>query len=94
VAGFVERASGTGHREITVGSKARAGAGFFYEPTVIAGARQDDEIVERDVFRPVVSVTRFTDTEQAISWMGVSKMAGTGRSQSEVGRQDATFCGC
>ena len=54
--------------EITTGGKARAGAGFFYEPTVIAGARQDDEIVKREVFGPVVSVTRFTDTEQAIAW--------------------------
>ncbi len=45
-----------------------AGAGFFYEPTVVAGARQEDEIVKREVFGPVVSVTRFTDTEQAIAW--------------------------
>ncbi len=68
VASFVERALGTGHMEITVGGKLRAGAGFFYEPTVIAGARQDDEIVKREVFGPVVSVTRFNDTEQAIAW--------------------------
>jgi aminobutyraldehyde dehydrogenase len=39
-----------------------------YEPTVVAGARQDDEIVRREVFGPVVSVTRFADTEQAIAW--------------------------
>ena len=45
-----------------------AGGGFFYEPTVIAGARQDDEIVRREVFGPVVSVTRFADPEQAIAW--------------------------
>jgi aminobutyraldehyde dehydrogenase len=68
VASFVERAQMAGHMEITTGGKARAGAGFFYEPTVIAGARQDDEIVKREVFGPVVSVTRFTDTEQAIAW--------------------------
>jgi aminobutyraldehyde dehydrogenase len=68
VASFVERAQSTGHMEITVGGKVRAGAGFFYEPTVIAGARQDDEIVKREVFGPVVSVTRFSDTEQAIAW--------------------------
>jgi aminobutyraldehyde dehydrogenase len=68
VASFVERALGTGHMEITAGGKVRAGAGFFYEPTVIAGARQDDEIVKREVFGPVVSVTRFNDTEQAIAW--------------------------
>jgi aminobutyraldehyde dehydrogenase len=68
VASFVERAQMAGHMEITAGGKVRAGGGFFYEPTVIAGARQDDEIVKREVFGPVVSVTRFTDTEQAIAW--------------------------
>jgi aminobutyraldehyde dehydrogenase len=68
VASFVERAMMTGHMEVTTGGKVRAGSGFFYEPTVIAGARQDDEIVKREVFGPVVSVTRFTDTEQAIAW--------------------------
>jgi len=68
VASFVERAQMSGHMEITAGGKARAGAGFFYEPTVVAGARQEDEIVKREVFGPVVSVTRFNDTEQAIAW--------------------------
>jgi aminobutyraldehyde dehydrogenase len=68
VASFVERAQMSGHMEITAGGKARAGAGFFYEPTVVAGARQEDEIVKREVFGPVVSVTRFSDTEQAIAW--------------------------
>jgi aminobutyraldehyde dehydrogenase len=68
VAGFVERAQTSGHMQIATGGKVRAGAGFFYEPTVIAGARQEDEIVRREVFGPVVSVTRFSDTEQAIAW--------------------------
>ena len=68
VAGFVERAQAASHIEVTTGGKVRAGVGFFYEPTVIAGAKQDDEIVKREVFGPVVSVTRFTDTEQAIAW--------------------------
>ena len=68
VASFVERAQMSGHMEITAGGKAGAGAGFFYEPTVVAGAQQEDEIVKREVFGPVVSVTRFTDTEQAIAW--------------------------
>jgi aminobutyraldehyde dehydrogenase len=54
--------------EVTAGGKMRAGNGFFYEPTVIAGARQDDEIVRREVFGPVVSVTRFTDPDEAITW--------------------------
>ncbi|MBV8305928.1 MAG: gamma-aminobutyraldehyde dehydrogenase [Gammaproteobacteria bacterium] len=73
VAAMVARAAATGHAEITTGGKARAGAGFFYEPTVIAGARQDDEIVQREVFGPVVSVTPFSDAEQAIRWANDSE---------------------
>lgn len=73
VASFVERAQMAGHMEVTTGGKVRAGNGFFYEPTVIAGARQDDEIVQREVFGPVVSVTRFTDAEQVIGWANDSE---------------------
>jgi aminobutyraldehyde dehydrogenase len=68
VAGFIERAKATKHVEITAGGKAGKGGGFFYEPTVVAGARQTDEIVRREVFGPVVSVTRFKDVEQAVAW--------------------------
>ena len=68
VAGFVDRAKAVKHIEVTAGGKSRSGGGFFYEPTVIAGARQTDEIVRKEVFGPVVSVTRFKDTEQAIAW--------------------------
>jgi len=68
VAGFVERAKALKHVQVTTGGKVRAGKGFFYEPTVVAGARQDDEIVRREVFGPVVSVTRFDDVEQAVAW--------------------------
>src|ERR1700737_1313798 len=73
VAGFVERAAAPRHVEITTGGKRRAGGGFFYEPTVVAGAMQADEIVQREVFGPVVSVTRFEDAEQAISWANDSE---------------------
>jgi aminobutyraldehyde dehydrogenase len=68
VKGFVDRAAALGHVEVTTGGRPRAGAGFFYEPTVVAGARQDDEIVRHEVFGPVVSVTRFTDVDDAIAW--------------------------
>jgi len=68
VAGFVDRAKAVKHIEVTAGGKSGSGGGFFYEPTVIAGARQTDEIVRKEVFGPVVSVTRFKDTEQAIAW--------------------------
>lgn len=73
VASFVERAQMAGHMEVTTGGKLRQGAGFFYEPTVIVGARKDDEIVQREVFGPVVSITRFTDSEQAVSWANDSE---------------------
>jgi aminobutyraldehyde dehydrogenase len=68
VAGFVDRARATKHIEVTAGGKSGGGGGFFYEPTVVAGAKQTDEIVRKEVFGPVVSVTRFKDTEQAIAW--------------------------
>ena len=73
VASFVERAQLTGHMEIITGGKQRQGSGFFYEPTVIAGARQDDEIVRREVFGPVVSITRFSDAEQVVDWANDSE---------------------
>jgi aminobutyraldehyde dehydrogenase len=73
VAGFVERAAAQGHIEVTTGGKVRQGGGFFYEPTILAGALQSDEIVQREVFGPVVSVTRFTDAEQAIEWANDSE---------------------
>ena len=73
VAGFVERAAANRHIEVTTGGKTRAGGGFFYEPTVVAGALQTDEIVQREVFGPVVSITRFTDVEQAIEWANDSE---------------------
>jgi aminobutyraldehyde dehydrogenase len=68
VRGFVERAAALRHIEVTTGGRARAGAGFFFEPTVIAGAQQSDEIVRQEVFGPVVSVTRFTDVDDAVAW--------------------------
>jgi aminobutyraldehyde dehydrogenase len=68
VASFVERASELPHIKITTGGHMPAGNGFYYEPTVVAGALQQDEIVRREVFGPVVSVTRFTETEEAIAW--------------------------
>ncbi len=68
VASFVERAQSSGHVEVTAGGKIRPSNGFFFEPTLIVGARQEDEIVRREVFGPVVSVTRFNDAEQVVQW--------------------------
>src|SRR3569623_2116391 len=68
VSSFVERASELKHIEITTGGKPGEGSGFYYQPTVVAGALQEDEIVRREVFGPVVSVTRFADVDEAVSW--------------------------
>ncbi|WP_375738503.1 gamma-aminobutyraldehyde dehydrogenase [Pseudomonas boanensis] len=68
VAGFVERARAVPHIQIATGGKPVAGSGFFYEPTVVAHARQDDEIVQREVFGPVVTVTPFSDVDEAVRW--------------------------
>ncbi|SMH57842.1 gamma-aminobutyraldehyde dehydrogenase [Mesorhizobium australicum] len=68
VASFVERASELKHIEITTGGKPGEGGGYFYTPTVVAGALQEDEIVRREVFGPVVSVTRFSDVDEAVAW--------------------------
>lgn len=68
VESFVARARENAHIEITAGGNPSGDKGFFFEPTVVAGALQEDEIVRREVFGPVVSVTRFSEEEQAISW--------------------------
>ncbi len=68
VASFVERASEQSHIDVVTGGATVDGGGFYYRPTVIAGALQQDEIVQREVFGPVVSVTRFTDDDPVIDW--------------------------
>lgn len=73
VAGFVERAAAQKHIEITTGGKARDGRGFFYQPTIVADALQTDEIVQKEVFGPVVSITRFDDEEQVVGWANDSE---------------------
>jgi 1-pyrroline dehydrogenase len=66
VSGFIEREP-SGAENVTGGSR-REGAGFFFEPTVVAGLGQDDEMVQREVFGPVVTVQRFESDEKAIEW--------------------------
>ncbi len=73
VESFVERATAQKHIEITTGGKIREGGGFFYEPTIIAGARQTDEIVCKEVFGRVVSITPFDDEAQVLNWVNESE---------------------
>jgi betaine-aldehyde dehydrogenase len=56
------------HAEIVTGGKQPDRAGFFLEPTVVAGLQQEDEMIQREIFGPVITVQRFTDEEQAIAW--------------------------
>jgi acyl-CoA reductase-like NAD-dependent aldehyde dehydrogenase len=67
VAGMVERAAEAG-AEITTGGVVPDRDGFFYEPSVVVGPAQDAEIVQREVFGPVVTVQRFADEGQALAW--------------------------
>ncbi|HEV7885328.1 MAG TPA: aminobutyraldehyde dehydrogenase, partial [Solirubrobacteraceae bacterium] len=66
VSGFLER-SPAGAERVT-GGTAIDGPGNFYAPTVVAGLSQDDEMVQREVFGPVVTVQRFGSEEEAIAW--------------------------
>jgi 1-pyrroline dehydrogenase len=66
VEGFLERAPAAA--ETLTGGNPRSGAGFFFEPTVVAGLGQGDELVQREVFGPVVTVQRFASEEEAIAW--------------------------
>jgi 1-pyrroline dehydrogenase len=66
VSGMVDRArSGS---EVVVGGKAPDQPGAYYEPTIIAGPDQQSEIIQDEVFGPVVTVQAFTDEDQAIAW--------------------------
>jgi 1-pyrroline dehydrogenase len=65
VLGFVERAKGA---TVLTGGSSGGDRGFFVQPTVIADVSQDDEIVQNEVFGPVVTVQRFADDAQAIEW--------------------------
>ena len=67
VAGMVERAVESG-AEVTIGGSVLDGKGFYYQPSVLAHPAQDAEIVQREVFGPVVTVQRYSDEDQALAW--------------------------
>jgi betaine-aldehyde dehydrogenase len=66
VEGLLERRGK--HVEVVTGGAEPGGPGFFLEPTVLAGLRQDDELIQREIFGPVITVQRFSDEAEAISW--------------------------
>ncbi|HEX7610267.1 MAG TPA: gamma-aminobutyraldehyde dehydrogenase [Solirubrobacteraceae bacterium] len=71
VKGFLERRPG--NAEIVTGGAEAERPGFFIEPTVVAGLEQDDEMIQREIFGPVITVQRFTDEAQAIAWANATR---------------------
>ncbi len=67
VAGFIDRARGYG-AEIVAGGETIGEKGYFYKPSVVAGVAQDAEIVQNEVFGPVVTVQRFSDEAEGLAW--------------------------
>jgi betaine-aldehyde dehydrogenase len=66
VAGFIERLPD--HATVVTGG-ARAGErGFFYQPTVVTGLRQDDEASQQEIFGPVITVQTFVGEDEAVRW--------------------------
>jgi 1-pyrroline dehydrogenase len=63
VLGFLDRAKGA---TVLTGGGTNGGDGFFVEPTVVTDVAQDSEIVQREVFGPVVTVQRFADDDEAL----------------------------
>jgi betaine-aldehyde dehydrogenase len=56
------------HAEVLVGGAPVNRPGFFYPATVIAGLRQDDELIQQEIFGPVVTVQRFDSEDEAVAW--------------------------
>ena len=67
VAGFVDRARESG-AEVAAGGEAFGDRGFFYRPSIVTGVAQDAEIVQNEVFGPVVTVQRFDEESDGIRW--------------------------
>src|SRR5437764_3467414 len=65
ILGFLERASGA---TVLTGGGTNGNRGFFVQPTVVTDVKQDDEIVQKEVFGPVVTVQKFADDDEAIRW--------------------------
>jgi betaine-aldehyde dehydrogenase len=66
VSGFLERAPD--HATVVAGGRRQGETGYFFEPTVVDGLRQDDEMIQNEIFGPVISVQTFADEDQAVAW--------------------------
>jgi betaine-aldehyde dehydrogenase len=66
VSGFLDRVPA--HAEVVTGGARVGDRGYFYAPTVVSGLAQDDEMVQTEIFGPVITVQRFTAEEEALSW--------------------------
>ncbi|MFE6778007.1 gamma-aminobutyraldehyde dehydrogenase [Streptomyces sp. NPDC057702] len=66
VSGFVDRLPA--HAKVETGGQRVGDKGYFYAPTVVSGLKQDDEIIQNEVFGPVITVQSFTTEEQAVSY--------------------------
>jgi betaine-aldehyde dehydrogenase len=66
VLGFLERTPK--HAEIVAGGDREGDRGFFVQPTVVANLQQDDEMIQQEVFGPVITIQRFTDEDEALRW--------------------------
>src|SRR5439155_23956411 len=65
VLGFLERAKGA---TVLTGGESNGARGFFVKPTIVVDGGQTDEIVQREVFGPVVTVQKFAGDDEAIAW--------------------------
>jgi betaine-aldehyde dehydrogenase len=76
-----------GHAEVVTGGSQVSGPGYLFEPTVVSGVRQDDDIVQQEVFGPVVTVQPFADEDEAVAWAnGVQYGLGASVWTSDHGR--------
>jgi betaine-aldehyde dehydrogenase len=66
VGGFIDRLPD--HAQLAAGGARVGDRGFFYAPTVVSGLLQADEIIQDEVFGPVITVQRFTDEDEAVRW--------------------------
>jgi len=66
VSGFLDRVPN--HATVQTGGHKVDGPGYLFEPTVVSGLRQDDEMIQDEIFGPVITVQRFSDEEEAVRW--------------------------